>query len=96
MRELKVSQSVSSRNAKRGFELDFLTILSFLLSFDLLVFGLDCLLDHRYEGTDSDDFTCSEGERFYLVERVSDDWWKAKSLGGGREGLVPSNYVQAL
>ncbi|XP_072544102.1 tyrosine-protein kinase Lyn-like [Salminus brasiliensis] len=47
-----------------------------------------------YEAGNMSQLTFRKGERFHVLEK-NGDWWKAKSLSSGREGIIPSNYVQA-
>lgn len=47
------------------------------------------------DGSDPDDLTAREGESIYLVEHISDDWWRATSHDSARHGIIPASYVRA-
>ncbi|XP_076828741.1 tyrosine-protein kinase Lyn-like isoform X4 [Brachyhypopomus gauderio] len=47
---------------------------------------------YSYEAGKKTELTFKKGEKFKILE--IDEWWKAKSLSSGKEGLIPSNYVQ--
>lgn len=47
------------------------------------------------DGSDPDDLTAREGETIYLVEHISDDWWRATSHDSSRHGIIPASYVRA-
>lgn len=50
-----------------------------------------------YAVTEAEDLAVSEGETVDLLERISDDWWKARAKdGSGREGIVPATYIKVL
>ena len=55
-----------------------------------------CNASHSFAGTEPGDLHVDEGEHIYLLEAVSDDWWRAQSLDGARTGIVPTTYVQQL
>ncbi|XP_022533366.2 tyrosine-protein kinase Lyn [Astyanax mexicanus] len=46
-----------------------------------------------YEAVNASQLTFRKGEKFRILEKNS-DWWKAKSLTSGKEGIIPSNYVE--
>lgn len=48
------------------------------------------------DGSDPDDLVAKQGETVYLTEKISDDWWRAKSQDGDRTGIIPSSYVRVL
>ncbi|XP_055073067.2 tyrosine-protein kinase Lyn [Misgurnus anguillicaudatus] len=45
-----------------------------------------------YEAVKRTDLGFQKGERLKIL-KADGDWWTAKSLSSGREGLIPSNYV---
>ncbi|XP_051530738.1 tyrosine-protein kinase Lyn-like [Myxocyprinus asiaticus] len=45
-----------------------------------------------YEPLKKADLGFKKGERLKIL-KADGDWWTAKSLSSGREGLIPSNYV---
>lgn len=49
-----------------------------------------------FPGTEANDLSVQAGDHIYLLESVSDDWWRARTLDGTRTGIVPSTYVNAL
>lgn len=52
---------------------------------------------YRYPKSETEDLELTKGERVTLIEKVSDDWWRARSQDGlAREGIVPSSYVRVL
>ncbi|KDN52090.1 hypothetical protein K437DRAFT_254648 [Tilletiaria anomala UBC 951] len=52
---------------------------------------------YAYPKNEADDLELAKGERLVLLERISDDWWRGRSMDGKRrEGIVPSAYVQEL
>ncbi|SPO48816.1 uncharacterized protein PSANT_06507 [Moesziomyces antarcticus] len=48
------------------------------------------------DGTDADDLQATEGETVWLTEKISDDWWRAMSQDGARQGIIPTAYVRQL
>lgn len=36
------------------------------------------------------------GDTITVVFKESNDWWRAKSEDGTREGLVPANYIEEI
>ncbi|EPQ25795.1 uncharacterized protein PFL1_06662 [Pseudozyma flocculosa PF-1] len=49
------------------------------------------------DASDPDDLVVVEGERIVLLEKISDDWWRARKESGGQEaGIVPTAYVRQL
>ncbi|CEH17615.1 protein that induces appearance of [Ceraceosorus bombacis] len=50
---------------------------------------------YDYDGTEAEDLRVGEGEEVELIEKVSEDWWRAKS-SEGRQGIVPSTYLRLL
>jgi len=50
----------------------------------------------EYTATDSEELSFKEGDVLYIVEKntVDGEWWKARLRG--RDGFVPSNYLQML
>ncbi|KAI6168867.1 hypothetical protein EDD17DRAFT_449586 [Pisolithus thermaeus] len=51
---------------------------------------------YDYNSEDPGDLTIEAGSRILVVERSSEDWWKGKINGQGREGLFPASYVKLL
>ncbi|XP_028814907.1 tyrosine-protein kinase Lyn-like isoform X2 [Denticeps clupeoides] len=47
-----------------------------------------------YEPCNNTDLSFKKGERLNILVK-NGEWWKAKSLASGKEGLIPSNYVAA-
>ncbi|WFD35262.1 hypothetical protein MCUN1_002113 [Malassezia cuniculi] len=48
---------------------------------------------YNFGGGDPGDLTVEAGEKIELLESISADWWRAQSLDGSRQGIVPTNYV---
>ncbi|KAN0062420.1 hypothetical protein ACQY0O_005307 [Thecaphora frezii] len=49
------------------------------------------------DALDPDDLVVVEGERIVLLEKISDDWWRArKASDSGQVGIVPTSYVRQL
>ncbi|KAI6128379.1 hypothetical protein EDD16DRAFT_1882935 [Pisolithus croceorrhizus] len=51
---------------------------------------------YGYSSEDPGDLTVEAGSRILVMERSSEDWWKGKIDGQGREGLFPASYVKLL
>ncbi|XP_063062644.1 tyrosine-protein kinase Lyn-like isoform X2 [Engraulis encrasicolus] len=49
---------------------------------------------YSYEGRNRGDLPFKKGERMTVLSGTG-EWWTAKSLVTGREGLIPANYVAA-
>ncbi|XP_057198269.1 tyrosine-protein kinase Lyn-like [Triplophysa rosa] len=49
---------------------------------------------YSYEAVKNTDLSFKKGERLKVL-KADGDWWTAKSLSSGQEGLIPSNYVTA-
>ncbi|WFC99727.1 hypothetical protein MYAM1_002472 [Malassezia yamatoensis] len=58
--------------------------------------GDEAVALYTFAGTEPGDLPVKEGEHVYLLEAISDDWWRAQSLDGSQTGIVPSSYVQKL
>ncbi|WFD43891.1 hypothetical protein MPSI1_002556 [Malassezia psittaci] len=58
--------------------------------------GDEAVALYTFPGTEPGDLPVQEGEKLYLLEAISDDWWRAQSLDGSQTGIVPSSYVQKL
>ncbi|XP_012879706.1 PREDICTED: tyrosine-protein kinase Blk isoform X2 [Dipodomys ordii] len=50
---------------------------------------------YDYEGVNDRDLQMVKGEKLQVLKETG-EWWLAKSLVTGREGLVPSNFVAAV
>lgn len=50
---------------------------------------------YDYNGSEPEDLSVKRFEIIDLIEKISDDWWKATS-SDGREGIVPSTYVKVI
>lgn len=50
---------------------------------------------YDYNGTESEDLSVKRFDIIDLIEKISEDWWKARS-NDGREGIVPSTYVKQM
>jgi len=49
---------------------------------------------YDYTSDDPGDLPLEEGDRVFIVEKTSDDWWTGEM--DGRKGLVPAAYVKVL
>ncbi|XP_064620515.1 osteoclast-stimulating factor 1-like [Lineus longissimus] len=47
---------------------------------------------YNYEAQQNDELSFDEGDLLYITDMNEGGWWKARC--GGKEGLVPSNYVE--
>ncbi|XP_037306228.1 tyrosine-protein kinase Blk [Pungitius pungitius] len=47
---------------------------------------------HDFNGTNNSDLPFKKGDKFKVLQE-NGEWWLAKSLETGEEGLIPSNYV---
>lgn len=48
-----------------------------------------------FNGTEAGDLTFEAGAKLEVLEKVKDDWWKGRVVGGdGSTGLFPSAYVR--
>ncbi|KAL6096040.1 blk [Pungitius sinensis] len=47
---------------------------------------------HDFNGTNDSDLPFKKGDKFKVLQE-NGEWWLAKSLATGEEGLIPSNYV---
>ncbi|NXP15656.1 HCK kinase, partial [Thinocorus orbignyianus] len=54
---------------------------------DIVVLAL-----YDYEAMHAGDLSFQKGEQLEVLEE-SGEWWRARSLATGQEGLIPSNYV---
>ncbi|WFC96076.1 hypothetical protein MBRA1_002732 [Malassezia brasiliensis] len=57
--------------------------------------GDEAVALYTFAGTEPGDLHVDEGEHIYLLEAVSDDWWRAQSLDGARTGIVPTTQHQS-
>ncbi|XP_026868950.1 tyrosine-protein kinase Lyn-like isoform X2 [Electrophorus electricus] len=48
---------------------------------------------YSYVAVKKTQLTFKKGEKFQILDK-SGEWWKAKSLSSGKEGLIPYNYLQ--
>ncbi len=60
------------------------------------MYDADGFDDSYGDGTDADDLQATEGETVWLTEKISDDWWRAMSQDGARQGIIPTAYVRQL
>ncbi|KAL0486917.1 hypothetical protein AKO1_012135 [Acrasis kona] len=49
---------------------------------------------YDYAAQDDSELSIKEGERLIIVKKNEDGWWFARSESSGKEGLIPSNFVQ--
>lgn len=53
------------------------------------------LYDFKSQG--SDELGCREGDEVYIInESKSSDWWMCESIDTGRQGVVPSSYLEIV
>ena len=53
------------------------------------------VVEHDYAAAQSDELTIKSGDRVEILEKIDANWWRAKHLGSGKEGLVPVSYLRA-
>jgi len=46
-----------------------------------------------YKATAEDELSFNEGDLLYILESSDNSWWRARCKG--KEGLVPSNFMQS-
>jgi hypothetical protein len=46
-----------------------------------------------FEGQTAEELPLRKGEEVRVLEEVSKDWWRGESLGSGRQGIFPTNYI---
>lgn len=52
---------------------------------------------YDYNGGEAEDLVVKRFEIINLLDKISDDWWKAESTDGSdRKGIVPSSYVKQI
>ena len=49
-----------------------------------------------FGGGEDGDLSVHEGEQIEILETISNDWFRARSLDGLRTGIVPATYIQQL
>jgi len=47
---------------------------------------------YRYDAQQSDELSFDEGDLLYITDMTDPSWWKARC--SGKNGLIPSNYVE--
>ncbi|ELU06725.1 hypothetical protein CAPTEDRAFT_21658 [Capitella teleta] len=47
---------------------------------------------YKYDAKYNDELSFDEGDLLYIIDQSDASWWKARC--DGREGLIPSNYVE--
>ena len=52
-------------------------------------------LHDRFQGGQPGDLSFVQGERISLLEKVSDDWFRARNAEG-HIGIVPTNYIERM
>ena len=58
-------------------------------------FLLFLFLRDRFQGGQPGDLSFVQGERISLLEKVSDDWFRARNAEG-HIGIVPTNYIERM
>lgn len=49
---------------------------------------------YDFDGEADDELSVHEGERLFVLDGTSDEWWKVRRAeGDGAEGVVPASYV---
>ncbi|XP_077869842.1 tyrosine-protein kinase CSK-like [Saccoglossus kowalevskii] len=55
--------------------------------------GTECIARYEFKASTPDDLPFKKGDVITVVRSTKDpNWYKARK--GGREGLIPKNYVQ--
>lgn len=50
---------------------------------------------HQYKPTAADELALEPGQAVLVLEKHADGWWKGRNEATGKEGVFPSNFVQA-
>jgi hypothetical protein len=48
---------------------------------------------NRYDASEDNEISFSEGDRITTITAASDDWWEG-TAPNGKVGLFPANYVE--
>lgn len=52
---------------------------------------------YDFEAQGSDELNCREGDEVYIVdEKKSKDWWMVENVDTGKQGVVPSTYIEIV
>jgi len=47
----------------------------------------------QFDADEDDELSCKESEKVFLVDRVDQNWWWARKMSNGEEGLLPDNTL---
>ncbi|CAH2351042.1 actin cytoskeleton-regulatory complex protein Sla1p [[Candida] railenensis] len=52
---------------------------------------------YDFEAQSGDELQCREGDEVYIInESKSKDWWMVENIDSGRQGVVPSSYIEII
>ncbi|RLV95670.1 Actin cytoskeleton-regulatory complex protein SLA1 [Spathaspora sp. JA1] len=52
---------------------------------------------YDFESQGNDELPCKEGDEVYIInETKSKDWWMVENIESGRQGVVPSSYLEII
>ena len=55
--------------------------------------GQEAIALYDFQAQGNDELTVIEGEKLWIIERDSDEWWKCRNANG-EEGVVPASYME--
>lgn len=54
-------------------------------------------LIYDFKAQGDDELNCKEGDEVYIVNQSkSSDWWMVENVNTGRQGVVPSSYIEVI
>lgn len=52
---------------------------------------------YTFKAQGSDELNCREGDEVYILDKTkSADWWLCENIDTGRQGVVPSSYIEIV
>ena len=54
-------------------------------------------LTYDFRAQSEDELNCREGDEVYIINQSkSSDWWMVENINTGRQGVVPSSYIEVI
>ncbi|KAI5957998.1 SLA1 [Candida theae] len=54
-------------------------------------------LTYDFKAQGDDELNCREGDEVYIINQSkSNDWWMVENVNTGRQGVVPSSYIEVI